>query len=129
MPTILDSLFHKVVNTTSIPIGVEGGGRVEPRSGRNLWYNNFFMGKWFQFRQLHTSQNVATLMPSLTSQSCSDSLPAVCLDGQVGAIYRLPEHLWMPDRPVNEASVKADRWSFANGTSMNCWSIVVSVEW
>ena len=25
-------------------------------------------------------------MPSLTSQSCSDSLPAVCLAGQVGAI-------------------------------------------
>ena len=26
MPAILDSLFHKVVNTTSIPIGVEGEG-------------------------------------------------------------------------------------------------------
>ena len=26
MPAILDSLFHKVVNTTSISIGVEGGG-------------------------------------------------------------------------------------------------------
>ena len=25
MPAILDSLFHKVVNTTSTPIGVEGG--------------------------------------------------------------------------------------------------------
>ena len=53
--------------------------------------------------------NVATSMPSLTSQSCSDSLPAVCLAGQFGAIYRPPEHPWMPDRPVNEASVKADR--------------------
>ena len=41
MPAILDSLFHKVVNTTSIPIGgvwevvgshkVVGGG--EPQSG------------------------------------------------------------------------------------------------
>ena len=55
------------------------------------------------------SQNGATLMPSLTSWSCSDSLLAVYLAGQVGAIYALPEHLWMPDRPVNEASVKADR--------------------
>ena len=54
------------------------------------------------------SQNVATSMPSLTSQSCSDSLSAVCLEGQVGAIYRPPEHRWMPDRPVNEASVKVD---------------------
>ena len=26
MPAILDSLFHKAVDTTSIPIGVEGGG-------------------------------------------------------------------------------------------------------
>ena len=26
MPTILDSLFHKVVNTTSSPIRVERGG-------------------------------------------------------------------------------------------------------
>ena len=26
MPAILDSLFHKVVNTTSIPVGVDGGG-------------------------------------------------------------------------------------------------------
>ena len=59
--------------------------------------------------QLHTSQNVATSMPSLTSQSCSDSLPSVCLAGKVGAIHRPPEHLWTPDRPVNEASVKADR--------------------
>ena len=26
MPAIVDSLFHKVVNTTSSPIWVEGGG-------------------------------------------------------------------------------------------------------
>ena len=43
-------------------------------------------------------------MLSLTSQSCGDSLLAVCLAGQVGVIYRPPEHPWMPDRPVNEAS-------------------------
>ena len=70
-----------------------------------LWLNGFNSGCF----QLHMSQNVATLMPSLTSQSCSDSLPAVCLAGQVGAIYRPLKHLWTPDRPVNEASVKADR--------------------
>ena len=58
--------------------------------------------------RLHMSQNVATSMPSLTSQSYGDSLPAVCLAGQVGAIYRPPEHP-MPDRPVNEASVKVDQ--------------------
>ena len=36
------------------------------------------------------SSTVATSMPSLTSQTCSDSLPAVCLAGQVGAIYGTP---------------------------------------
>ena len=70
-----------------------------------LWPNGFNSGCF----QLHMSQNVAILMPSLTSQSSSDSLPAVCLAGQVGAIYRPPEHPWMPDRPMNEASIKADR--------------------
>ena len=58
--------------------------------------------------QLQIPQNVATSMPSFTSQSCSDSLPAVCLAGQVGAIYRPPEHLCMRYRPMNETSVKVD---------------------
>ena len=108
MSTILDSLFHNVVNTTSIPIGVEGGGSHEVAGPSNtkafLWPTGFNSGRF----QLHISQNVATSMPSLTSQSCCDSLPAVCLAGQVGAIYRLPEHPCMPDRPMNEVLVKAD---------------------
>ena len=70
-----------------------------------LWPNGFNSGCF----QLHTSQNVATSMPSLTSQSCADSLLSVYLAGQVEAINRPPEHPWMPDRPMNEASVKADR--------------------
>ena len=70
-----------------------------------LWPNGFKSGCF----QLHMSQNVATSMPSLTSQSCSDSLPSVCLAKQVLAINRPPEHPWIPDKPVNEASVKADR--------------------
>ena len=111
MPAILDSLFHKVVNITSNPIGVEGGGGEEPRSGGTLRYKNFLWPTGFNSGrfQLHVSQNVASSMPSLISQPCSDSLPAVCLAGQVGAIYRPPEHPWTPDRHVNEASVKADR--------------------
>ena len=70
-----------------------------------LWPNGFNSGRF----QLHMSQNVARSMPSLTSQSCSDFLPAVFLEGQVEAIYRPPEDPWTPDRPINEASVKADR--------------------
>ena len=116
MPAILDSIFYKVVNTTSIPIGVEGEGWWVATKWRGvpiqnfLWPNGFNSG-CFQLHtlwpngfnsgcfQLHTSQNVATSIPSLTSQSCSDSLPSVCLAGQVEAIYRPPEHPWTPDRP------------------------------
>ena len=107
MPAILDSLFHKVVNTTSIPIGVVGSHKVAGSSDTKLflWPNGFNSG-CFQF---HSSQNVATSMPSLTSQSCGDSLPAVYLAGEVEAIYRPPKHPWTPHRPVNETSVKADR--------------------
>ena len=80
-----------------------------------LWPNGFNSG-CFQF---HTSQNVATPMTSLTSQSCGDSLLAVCLAGQAGAIYRPPKHRWMPDRHMNEASVKVDRWTFGSGAVSN----------
>ena len=79
---------------------------VGPSDSRKfVWPNGINSGCF----QLHISQNVATSMPSLTSQSCGDSLQAVCLARQVGAIYRPPEHQWMPDRPMNEASVKVDR--------------------
>ena len=60
-----------------------------------LWSNGFNSGHF----QLYMSQNVAISMPSLTSQSCGDSVLAVCLAGQVEAIYRPPEHPWMPERP------------------------------
>ena len=88
-------------------MGVVGSHKVAGTSDTKtfLWPNGFSSGCF----QLYTSQNVATLMLSLTSQPYSDSLPAVCLAGQVGAIYRPPEHPWMPDRSVNEASVKGDR--------------------
>ena len=65
-----------------------------------LWPNGFNSGCF---------QNVAKSMPSLASQSCGDSLPSVCLEGQAEAINRPLEHPWTPDRPLNEASVKADR--------------------
>ena len=109
MPTILDSLFHKVVNTTSSPIGVEGGE--EPQNGgtfqfkKIIWPNCINSGCFW----LHISQNVASSMLSLTSQFYHVFLLAVCLAGQIEAIYQPPKHPWMPDRPVNAASVKVDR--------------------
>ena len=54
-------------------------------SRKFVWPNDINSGCFL----LHISQNVARSMPSLTSQSCGDSLPAVCLARQVGAIYRL----------------------------------------
>ena len=83
-----------------------------------------FMAKWLQFRLFSAPPIYGPVtsilavsaphvtkcsIPILTSQSCSDSLSAVCLTGQVGAIYRPPKHPRTPDRPVNETSVKADR--------------------
>ena len=122
MSTILDSLFHKVVDTTSSPMGVEGEGWWGAMKWQDLLIQNNIYGQMASIQAfwLHISQNVVTPMPSLTSQSCGDSLPAVCLAGQVGTIYRPPKHLWMPDRLVNEASVKVDRLTFGNGISMNC---------
>ena len=56
----------------------------------------------------YVSQNVATSMPSLTSQSCGDSLLAICLSVQAKAIYRPTKHCQMSDKLKKEASVKAD---------------------
>ena len=88
MPTILDSVFHKVVNTTSSPIGwkmgVVGSGKVADSSNpKNFIWPNGINSGCFQF---HISQNGAKATRSLTSQSCGDSLLNVYLAGQVGAV-------------------------------------------
>ena len=64
-----------------------------------------YIAKWCQFI-LFSAPHIIKCSFSLTRQSYGDSLPNVCLAGQVGAIYRPPEHPWMPDRPMNEASMK-----------------------
>ena len=82
-----------------------GSHKVEGLPPQNIIWPN---GNNSGCSRLYISQNVAISMPSFTSQSCGDSLTAVCLAGQVGAIYRQSEYPWTPDRPVNEASVKVD---------------------
>ena len=47
-------------------------------------------------------------MPSLTSQSCGDSLPAVCLAGKSEPFTDHPAPM-DAGQAVNEASVKVDR--------------------
>ena len=108
MPAILNSLFHKVASQYHEQSyrgggwGMMGSHKVEgPFDAKTvLWPNGFNSGCF----QLHMSQNVARTM-----QSCGDSLLAVFWPGKLGANYRPPEHRWMPDRPVKEASVKADQ--------------------
>ena len=85
LPTILDSLFHKVVNTTSTPIRVEGRGGGEPQSSglfqfKNfIWPNNINSGCFYK---THMLQNVAKSMPSLTSNVYVDFLLAVYLSSR-----------------------------------------------
>ena len=45
MPAILDRLFHKVVDTTSIPIGVERGDGGEPQSGGTFQFKEIYIAK------------------------------------------------------------------------------------
>ena len=89
MPAILDSLFHKVVDTTSSPIGVEGGGWWEATKWRDLLIQKFVYGQMASiqavFSSPYVSQNLATSMLSLTSHSCGDSLLAVSPARQVEA--------------------------------------------
>ena len=49
MPAILDSLFHKLVNTTSIPIGVQGGG------GGEVPIQNLFYGQMASIQAVFSS--------------------------------------------------------------------------
>ena len=80
--------------------------------------------------KLHISYNVVKFMASLTSLLCSDSLPAIFLSRQDGAIYRLPEYSQMSDRLKNEASVKADYFRLWNThkPSVYYWICRVAVK-
>ena len=69
-----------------------------------IWPNGINSGCF----QSHISQNVAKSMLSLTSQSCSNSLLAVCLSMEDKAIYKPPPgHLQTSDKLKKEASIKA----------------------
>ena len=113
MPAILDSIFLKVVNTTSSPIKVEGGGwwgatkwRDLPIQKNSIWSNGVTIQAVFS--STYHKMQLHRCPVSAAMQSCGDSLLAVYLAGQVEAIYRPTEHPWTPDRPINEASVKVE---------------------
>ena len=87
-----------------------GGGRysyiVAAGSDSNFLYDQ--MASIQLFSAPHITKNVPNSMPSLTSQSCDDPLPAFCLFRQDGAIYRISRHSQTSDRLKKETSVKAD---------------------
>ena len=55
MPTILDSIFHKVVNTTGSPIGVEGGGWWGATKWWDLPIQKLFYGQMASFQAVFGS--------------------------------------------------------------------------
>ena len=57
LPAILDSLFHKIVNTTSTPIVVEGGVWWVATKWYRVPIQKFCMAIWCQFR-LFSSPNI-----------------------------------------------------------------------
>ena len=57
--------------------------------------------------QCHITHKTAKSLANLTSQSCGDLKPAVCLSREDAAIQRAPEHLWMSNKPQKQARAKA----------------------
>ena len=55
MPAILDSLFHKVVNTTNIPIGMEGGGWWVATKWRGVPIQKLFYGQMASIQAVFSS--------------------------------------------------------------------------
>ena len=112
MPAILDSLFLKVVNTTSSPIGVEGGGATK-------WWalpiQKNYMAKWHQFRLFSA--------PHITKCSYIDAqphqpllwwFPASCLSGR--ANWSHLQTIWAL---VNTR--QAREWGLSKSRSLNLW--------
>ena len=64
MPAILNSLFHKVVNTTSSPIEVEGGWWWGATKWPDLPIKSY-KAKWLQFRLFSD--------PHITKCNCIDA--------------------------------------------------------
>ena len=90
LPAILDSLFSGLVNTTSTSIRVECGGWW---GSHKLAGSSDFKSELSQIVSIeallsstYVSQSVAKSMANVTSQSCGDLQPAVCLSRQDGAI-------------------------------------------
>ena len=85
MPTNFDSFIYQLVNTTSTSSVVGSHEVIGGSKSKKINSQMTLIEAVFCF-DVHMLQNAATSMPSLTSQSCGDSLSAVHLARQVGAI-------------------------------------------
>ena len=79
------SLFHKVVNTTCSPIGVDGGEWWGAMKWRELSIQNFIMTKWLQFRLFSAPHVMITQCSYIDAQS--HLWGAVCVKNQFFDIY------------------------------------------
>ena len=88
LPTILNSLFCKVVNTTSTPLGVEDSGGGELQNGELFQFKNFTWPNGINSGcfQTHMSQNEAIYAQS--RQPVMRWFPAGCLPVQQTAFWQ-----------------------------------------
>ena len=113
-PTILDSLFHKIVNLQALLYVARGwwvamkwwvySHEVVGSSESKLFYAQT-VSIQAVVSSTYYKIYIAKFMASFTSQLCGDSLLAIFLSRQDEAIYKPPEHSWASDRLKNEASV------------------------
>ena len=63
------------------------------------------------------------------SQSCGESQLAVCLSRGDGAILRILEHLWTPNKPQKQATAKAARVTFSTNNWLNIMYTAIFWWW
>ena len=115
MPTILDSLFHKVFDTTSSPIWMEGGGWWGAMNWRDLLIQKIHMAKWHQFR-LFSAPHITTCS-YINAQSHKPILwwlPAGYLPG-----WASWSHLQITRAPVDDR--QAREWGLSKSWPLNLW--------
>ena len=138
MPAILDSLFHKVVNTASIPIGVEGGGWWGATKWWELLIQKLFYAKWLLFRPFSAPH--VTKCSYIDAQSYQPVLwwfPASCLPGQASWSHLQTTQARIDARQAREWGLSKSRplklWQWYKHELLVycciCWVAVKSESW
>ena len=114
---IVSSVFTDVVNTTSTPIGVEGGG--EPWSGRqSLWAvnseNSLIFSSTYHTKQLNPRLNL------YISQSCGTYVACSHLILVQGSHLRITQALLNVWQASEQESAKAAQETFSTNICLDC---------